>query len=49
MREYTFKLTDEQANTVLNALATRPYYEVAELIAEIQRQAVEQEREATHE
>lgn len=36
------ELTPEQAQRILNALATRPYAEVADLIAAIQMQGQEQ-------
>jgi len=39
METYTFVLTEVQANIILQALAVRPYAEVFDLIAEIQRQA----------
>lgn len=41
-KEYVFKLTEEEANVVLNALALRPYMEVAELIGKIHEQAAQQ-------
>jgi hypothetical protein len=42
MKEYNLKLTEEQVNIILNAIAARPYFEVVELIDEIHRQASEQ-------
>ena len=41
---YTFVLTEQEANIILNALAQRPYIEVADLIAKIHHQAKEQEK-----
>lgn len=35
------ELTTQQWNYILNVLGQRPYVEVAELIAEIQKQAVD--------
>ena len=43
MKTYVFKLTEDQANVILNALALRPYCEVAALIGEIHSQADAQE------
>jgi hypothetical protein len=37
----TIKLTTQQWNYILNVLGQRPYVEVVELIAEIQKQAVD--------
>ena len=42
MEEYNLKLPEQQVNQILAALALRPYGEVAELIAEIHKQANEQ-------
>ena len=44
-KEYVFKLTEEEANVVLNALTVRPYIEVAELIGKLHDQALEQVKE----
>ena len=41
-KEYTFTLTEREANVMLNALAQRPYVEVADLIAKIHEQAAKQ-------
>jgi hypothetical protein len=41
---YTFVLTEQEANIILNALAQRPYIEVADLIAKIHQQAQEQKK-----
>lgn len=43
MEQYNFTLTNNQINIIMNALANRPYGEVFELIAEIQKQATAQE------
>lgn len=42
---YTFTLTEQEANIILNALAQRPYIEVADLIAKIHQQAQEQKKD----
>lgn len=42
MKQYNFTLTENQTNIIMNALASRPYGEVFELIAEIQKQAMAQ-------
>jgi hypothetical protein len=42
--EYTFKLTEAEAQILLNALVKEPYMTVAELIAKIQAQATEQQK-----
>ena len=39
MQELTLQLTTQQVNVILDALGARPYVEVYELIASIQRQA----------
>lgn len=44
--EYTFKLTEAEAQTMLNALVKEPYMTVAELVAKIQVQATEQQKAA---
>lgn len=36
---YTFTFTEAEANTILQALASKPYIEVANLISNFQRQA----------
>ena len=41
---YTFVFTEQEANIILNALAQRPYIEVADLIAKIHQQAQEQKK-----
>lgn len=41
-KEYTFTMTEREANIMLNALAQRPYAEVAGLIAKIHEQAEKQ-------
>lgn len=43
---FTFKLTQQEADGVLNALGQRPYLEVFQLIAKFQQQAGEQLRAA---
>lgn len=40
--EITLKLSQEQAQRVLNALVKEPYVEVVEVVDTIQRQAAEQ-------
>lgn len=42
MKQYNFTLTENQINIIMNALSNRPYGEVVELIAEIQKQAMAQ-------
>lgn len=42
MKQYNFTLTENQISIIMNALASRPYGEVFELIAEIQKQAMAQ-------
>lgn len=42
MKQYNFTLTENQINIIMNALAIRPYGEVFELIAEIQKQVMAQ-------
>ena len=41
---YTFTLTEQEANVILNALAQRPYIEVVDVIEKIHQQAKEQEK-----
>ena len=43
MTKYVLNLSEYEVNVVLNALALRPYLEVAELIATIQKQAAGQD------
>lgn len=43
--EYILKLTEEEAQKVLNALVKEPYGEVVDVINTIQQQAVEQRQE----
>lgn len=40
--EFTFKLTDKEAQTIMNSLAKEPYHLVFELINKFQTQASEQ-------
>lgn len=40
--EYNFKVTDKEANTILNSLAQMPYLTVVDLINKLQKQASEQ-------
>ncbi len=42
MKTYTFTLTEAQANIALQSMAKQPYEAVAETIAEMQKQAAEQ-------
>lgn len=42
MKMYTFALTEQEANTVLNALSHLPYRDAAPLIANLQHQAGQQ-------
>ena len=42
MKNFTFTLSEAQANLVLQCLAKQPYEAVAETIGEIQKQAGEQ-------
>lgn len=42
MEEYNLKLPEQKVNHILAVLAKQPYEEVAELIAEIHKQANEQ-------
>ena len=42
MKEYILKLPEQKVNFILSVLAKQPYEEVAELIAEIHKQANEQ-------
>lgn len=49
MRTYNFVFTEQEIGYILNALAKQPYIEVAEFIANIQKQAAEQEKAATKE
>ena len=44
--EFTLKLTEQEAQTVLNALTKEPYGVVAGVIATIQAQAIEQRQKA---
>ena len=44
MKEYELKLTEEEVNTILLALAQRPYIEVADLIQNIRGQAMAKEK-----
>jgi hypothetical protein len=39
---YTFRLTEEQSNQVVAALAKQPFEQVYNLVSEFQRQAKEQ-------
>ena len=41
MRTFTLVFTEQEISYVLNALAKQPYIEVADLIANIQKQAAE--------
>ena len=41
MRTFTLVFTEQEIGYVLNALAKQPYIEVADLIANIQKQAAE--------
>lgn len=43
MKEYEFKLTEQEINYILNVIVKQPYIEVSELIAKIHKQANEQE------
>lgn len=43
--EFTFKLTEQEAQKVLNALVQEPYIEVVDVINKIQQQAVEQRQD----
>lgn len=43
--DFTFKLTEDQAQKMLNALVKEPYGEVVEVINSIQQQASEQRKE----
>lgn len=40
--EYIFKLSEEEAQTVLEALVNEPYAKVVKVINNIQKQAIEQ-------
>lgn len=42
MQEITLKLTIEETNTILQALGSRPFTEVNQLISKIQQQATAQ-------
>ena len=42
MKEYIFKLTEQEINYILNVIAKQPYIEVSELIVKIHKQANEQ-------
>lgn len=42
MMEFNFKLTEKEAQIILNALIKEPYVEVVDLINKIQAQASEQ-------
>lgn len=42
MNEYILKLQEQKVNHILSVLAKQPYEEVAELIADILKQANEQ-------
>lgn len=44
---FTFKLNEQEAQIVLNALTKQPYIEVVEVINKIQHQASEQMKEET--
>ena len=44
MNEYIFNFTEQEINYILGTLSKQPYIEVVELIAKIQKQAVEQEQ-----
>ncbi|WP_214771276.1 hypothetical protein [Exiguobacterium sp. s133] len=46
---FTFELSEQQAQKVLNALVKEPYGEVAEVIDAIQCQAVEQKNQTSEE
>lgn len=41
---FNFELTEQEANAILNALASQPYSQVAQLIQKIMQQAAEQTR-----
>ncbi len=45
--EFILKLSEEEAQIVLNALVKEPYREVVEVINNIQQQAVEQRENST--
>lgn len=49
MMNFTFELTEQQAQKVLNALAKEPYGAVVEVIDAIQYQAVEQKKQTSEE
>lgn len=44
--EFTFKLNEQDAQKVLNALVKEPYGDVVDVINKIQQQAVEQRQAA---
>jgi hypothetical protein len=44
--DFNFKLSEQEAQKVLNALAKEPYGEVVDVINKIQQQAVEQREKA---
>lgn len=46
--KYTFVLTEEEAQKVLNSLLKEPYIDVVDVINNIQKQAVEQKQKATN-
>lgn len=48
MMDIKLELNLEEVNIVLNALATRPYVEVAQLIGKIQEQGNEQIKEKNY-
>lgn len=39
MKDFVFTVTEQEANTLLNALGNMPYLQVAALIAKLQQQA----------
>ena len=43
MKEYTLNLKEDEVNTILLALAQRPYIEVADLIQNVREQAMRSE------
>jgi len=47
-KTYSFTFTEQEANVILNALAQRPYIEVAELIGKIQQQAATSDEPEVH-
>lgn len=46
MIEFTFTLTEEEAQKVLNALIKEPYGLVVDVVEKIQKQAIEQRESA---